>query len=368
MKQGMAIQDLAAEITRQYQAKVDLVQDTPKMEMTATGTLLVDDAGAEGGPGEFPLLPLASDQIADWAGIPRSYYRRLQGQGPKGQPRTVALDLLATNVNYWFNHNPGRRLVRTLDGKARAYLSDRYLRIDNYDLAQVLLPVIQEAGCQVASCNLSDSYMHIKAVVPGLQREVTGLAVGSTVQAGVMIKNSEVGLAQCEVAPFTEVLQCTNGMTHTRYGTTRRHVGKRIGDDELERAIFSAEAMAADDKAYMLAMRDVVRSACSEVIFDRIVADMQAAADPATRLAKPLEGLKVLGNRLALEDGEVDGVLGHLISGGDLTGWGVANAITRYAQDVASYDRASELEAAGDTVVALAATPDWKAVALAGSR
>jgi hypothetical protein len=36
-------------------------------------------------------------------------------------------------------------------------------------------------------------------------------------------------------------------------------------------------------------------------------------------------------------------VLKHLILGGSLTTWGLANAVTRAAQDAESYDRATEL-------------------------
>jgi hypothetical protein len=33
--------------------------------------------------------------------------------------------------------------------------------------------------------------------------------------------------------------------------------------------------------------------------------------------------------------------------GGDLTSWGLGNAVTRMAQDVPSYDRSTELESIG---------------------
>ena len=34
-------------------------------------------------------------------------------------------------------------MVRTLDGHARAFLSDRYRRLDNYDLCEHVLPILQ---------------------------------------------------------------------------------------------------------------------------------------------------------------------------------------------------------------------------------
>jgi hypothetical protein len=46
-------------------------------------------------------------------------------------------------------------------------------------------------------------------------------------------------------------------------------------------------------------------------------------------------------------------VLQHLVEGNDLTLYGLSNAVTRYSQDVPSYDRASELEAIGYNVLSM---------------
>jgi hypothetical protein len=42
--------------------------------------------------------------------------------------------------------------------------------------------------------------------------------------------------------------------------------------------------------------------------------------------------------------------------------WGLANAVTRAAEDVLDYDRATELEAAGGRVIEFGPA-DWKALA-----
>lgn len=43
--------------------------------------------------------------------------------------------LLDENINRWFQKTPERRMLRTLDGNIRAFLSDRYHRLDNLELA-----------------------------------------------------------------------------------------------------------------------------------------------------------------------------------------------------------------------------------------
>ena len=54
-------------------------------------------------------------------------------------------------------------------------------------------------------------------------------------------------------------------------------------------------------------------------------------------------------------------MLGYLIEGGDLTRYGLSNAVTRYSQDVEDYDRASWLEELGGEVIALPPN-DWGAL------
>jgi hypothetical protein len=69
-----------------------------------------------------------------------------------------------------------------------------------------------------------------------------------------------------------------------------------------------------------------------------------------------------VARRLGLTEAEQSGVLRHLVRGGDLSAWGLANAVTRTPEDAADYDRATELEAAGGRVIELPAA-DWKAIA-----
>ena len=68
--------------------------------------------------------------------------------------------LLSYNVNRWFQKEPEQKLLRTMDGKARAFLSNRYRRIDNLDIARVVLPIIGEMeGARFESCESTDDRM-----------------------------------------------------------------------------------------------------------------------------------------------------------------------------------------------------------------
>ena len=101
-------------------------------------------------------------------------------------------------------------MVRTIDGTARAFLSNRYRRIDNLDIAGIVLPVLQEMeGMHFESCQLTDSRMYIKVVNTRLEAEVVP---GDIVQSGIIISNSEVGLGSVSIQPLVYRLVCSNGM------------------------------------------------------------------------------------------------------------------------------------------------------------
>ena len=55
-------------------------------------------------------------------------------------------------------------------------------------------------------------------------------------------------------------------------------------------------------------------------------------------------------------------MLRYLIEGGDLSQFGLHNAVTRMSQDVEDYDRASDLERVGGKIIELSAT-EWKTIA-----
>ena len=60
----------------------------------------------------------------------------------------------------------------------------------------------------------------------------------------------------------------------------------------------------------------------------------------------------------------LESALAQLAKGGDLTRWGLSNAITRIASDAVNYDRAVELEKVGGAIALLDET-NWTQIASA---
>lgn len=193
MKEGLSLQEMAAEIERQSRLKEDYLVDTRNLQLEPLGSdiyLHMYDKGTD------VLEPLEVGQIAHrqlgtHLKIPAAYYDRMLSGYP---------ELLAQNVNAWFQKEPSKRMLRTMGGTARAFLSNRYRRIDNLEIAKVVLPIIGEMqGARFESCQITDSRMYIKVVNTRLEAEVVP---GDIVQAGVIISNSEVGLGSVCIQPL----------------------------------------------------------------------------------------------------------------------------------------------------------------------
>ena len=331
MMTGRSIQDVAVELDRQRKTKRDFIVPTSFMSFTVKGELFNRNSGKA-----LPLTSYAHRQVASFLDVPHAYYERM---------RSTAPELLKSNVDTWLARSPAgtKRMVRTLDGQCRAFLSDRYLPIDNWDVLNVLLPSINEAGCQVVSAEVTESRLYLKAVTPRITGEI---AVGDRVQAGILIQNSEVGKGRVEVSPLLWRLACRNGLIVQDMSLRRHHLGRRIQDEDVEaNGIYSRETVAADIKAFLLKARDSVKAVLQQEIFDGIVATARAAA--GEKIEDTVEYVEDVTDRYGLSDVESKGVMERFIQGGDPTLWGLVNAITFQAHEIGDYDRMVELEKVG---------------------
>lgn len=368
MKTGKTLSQLAAEIERQAMNKTDLVADTRQLSMVVSEGLPTQDQVDKGVParevvklavrnGEthlHNLRPLAHAQIAERVGIPQRYYDRMLNEQP---------DLLASNVNTWFQANPQRRMVRLLDNNVRAFLSDRYQRIENDDIAKVVLPILLGTkGIEVVSCEITESRLYIKAVTHAVRAEVKSKRVGDIVEAGVMISNSEIGMGAVSIKPFFNYLICTNGMVRDKDSMRRAHLGGRQGDENIVQFL-KDDTKLADDHAVLLKVRDVVTAAMDADQFRLAIDAMQATVDQKIT-GSPVKAVEMLVKTLSMNQGEGDAIMRHLIEGGDLSRYGLMNAVTRTAEDLPSYDRATEFETFGGHILDLPAA-DWNRIAVA---
>lgn len=346
MKSGISLVEMAQEIQRQNDLKADYMLDTRSLRLEPFGGGLYLNAYDQSG--DYAVEPLevnaiAHRQIGTHLKIPAAYYDKMLEEYP---------ELLAQNVNAWFQREPAVRMVRTIDGTARAFLSNRYRRIDNLDIAGIVLPVLQEMeGMHFESCQLTDSRMYIKVVNTRLEAEVVP---GDIVQSGIIISNSEVGLGSVSIQPLVYRLVCSNGMVVNDAQTRRNHVG-RVNEASENYQLYSEKTLEADDKAFAMKIQDTVRAVVDEVRFTRVVNMMREAKDAPMNTAAVPGIVKLVSKDFHITDDESSGVLQRLIEGNDLTLYGLSNAVTRHSQDVKDYDRATALEGIGYNILSMPA-------------
>jgi hypothetical protein len=140
-------------------------------------------------------------------------------------------------------------------------------------------------------------------------------------------------------------------------------VGAKQGLADSVYEVLTQETRDKTAEAMRAIIKDVTRAATDELKFEERVQSFRNAAEDQME-GDVVKGIEVLGNSLNLNQTEQADVLKQLIRGGDTSRWGLANAVTRAAADVDSYDRATELERMGGTIIDLS-PKDWAEVALA---
>jgi hypothetical protein len=370
MKQGLTLVQLAEQVQASMERKHDVIVDTRKMTVLASeegGTTLTLPADS-GVDSELELLPHTHRQLGGHLKVRADFYDRLR-DGHPGLFNGLINGLLR-------EHNPGPQMIRTYrpdsdggPGVARAFLSNRYRRIDHDRILGAVMPVLGKLpGVEFHSTALTDKKLYIKAVVPTVAYDLNEfidpskhVMVNDVVQAGVVIKNSEVGVGGFDVEQLIYRLVCQNGMIVGKL-LSKRHVGRRIAEGE-DLNVYADDTLEADDKALMLKLRDQVAAAVDDTAFRVIVKDFAEAKD-TTPMEDPIKATEVLSQNVGLTEREGRKVLEHLLRDGDLTKFGAMNAVTRASQDVEDYDRATELEELGADVMRMGAR-EWDAIAAA---
>jgi hypothetical protein len=361
MKIGRTLVEMAQEIERQASAKKDYIAPASALAMVPTeaGPVLELD-----GVGQLGINPLAHEQLGEWAGIPRAYYKKMQVEKP---------ELLVRNVNTWLQDAPAktRRMVRVLDGNVRAYLSDSYRPLDYVELAESVLPVLLDLELEVVSAEVTERRLYLKAVDKRINRDIpTGNRMGDgshqifdTLSPALIISNSEVGCGSLSIEAGVWTKACTNLAIFAQRSMKKYHLGGKLGGGEDFARLLSDDTRRKTDAALWAQVRDVVIGAFDEAKFDASVAEIRGmVADEITGDVPKV--VELFSKKLGVTEGERPSILTHLIKGGDLTRYGLFNAVTRTAEDLKDYDRATDYERMGGKVIELTGNA-WREIATA---
>jgi hypothetical protein len=335
-------------IADEIREQMPQVEEQQRLHPTPPQVAIIPNNGDEWYKETGPVIPNshAHEQIAAQLQIPVKYYRRMLAEQP---------DLLSANVNRWLEEKAARRMFRiqrdTNVGVARAYLSDRYRRLDNLELAESFVPMMADpdSGWQIHQCGLTSIRMHIEAVFPSLMDEVK---VGDAVALAVKISSSEVGSGALSVQLGVHRLVCSNLMVVPKWSQRQVHLG-RAQDDLVE--LLSDSTIRKEDQLIIDKMRDVVTGMADTDRFRELMGTLTESTQAA--LPNPIAATEILGKNLSLTEGELVTVKNEMIQGGDSSMWGLTNALTATAREL-DFERKAELELAAGTLLENAST--WK--------
>jgi hypothetical protein len=380
MKRGMSLENLLTTVVEQQKTKRDFVANTkesismveaPDMPQKVA-IVLLKEGSAE--LERFSITENCHRQIASRLQIPLKYYFRLLDDH---------LDLVITQVNALFEREPQTRLLRTLDGKARAFLSDRYKVLDNDQvLEQVLPPIVKgDIPSELLSSNVTENNMFMKILFTGdnlaqdigelsrPQNHIGGQSNGETrdiVRPGAVVKNSETGMGSLVIDGFFYRDYCLNGCVYGKteiFNFKRIHLGdKLVANGDFE--VFSDETKRKQNELIIAEVTDAMQALTNPENVQKM-GDALRATKEGEQVQDSFAAVDQLAKEVDIRDGEKESVIANFLQDGDFSRWGMINAVTKVANtDAVDYERACELEQIGGQLIDLN-TAQWNRIASA---
>lgn len=363
------LQEIADVLKVQADSRYDVVAHSESLRFEG-GNLMVSGTDAEitmdgVTPVDVCLTPtdVFDAGLAQRLDIPIKYLRKMRAT-------TDAEALLDANVNEWLARSSKQWFVRGFKsddetcGIARAFLSDRFNCVDNFDVLMAALDGIRAAGVavNVVGCDLSERRMSVRIEAPEVSALAPALlanyrspfsgdrgADNPTVFAGFVISNSETGGGAFTITPRLVVQVCRNGMTITKDALRKVHLGSQMDEGVIR---WGDDTSHKNTELVTMQARDAVSTFCDVAYVESKIAEIEESA--GVTVAQPTKVIERVGKALTFTKEEQDGILGHFIQGGDLTAGGVMHSVTSFAQTVLDPDRAGFIEESGLQALVLA--------------
>jgi hypothetical protein len=314
---------LVKELERQKANSLDLIVDSQNL-----WAIPDEEEGVRLGipdRGQWYLTEWAHLQLAEKLGIPKKYYDRMREAGK--------IELLADNINTWLQGKE-RRLLRILDGRIRAILSDRYRIIDNYDLVFLALDEFKKKETvEVYRIDLTETMLYLKAVDRTLTASIKEEDI---VYGGLILRNSEVGASALRVEPFILRRACSNGLI-LQHSLKKIHLGRQTL--EIGYIDWSDETRELEDRALWSKVRDIIRATFDREVFESWVAKLKESTE--IKIEKPIEAVNNIVKHLGLNEEQKSQLLMHF---SEHTKYGLINAVTNLASETKNVEAQIKLE------------------------
>jgi hypothetical protein len=375
MKRQVDLPTLVAELKSQAMQKLDMVIPASHLSMV-NGQIVVNNPSAnpelskilfetgisETGDGlqklKLDRLDTVNSHLIDKLGIPTKYFDKCDS------PEHLAL--LDQNVSYWLKEAKKNFLLRMFvdkeqsKGVVRAFLSDSFKAIDNYDILLATLQAINEvkrdSGIDIKiddkGCDISDKRVYLRFIAPQIEIDAPKLiskyrpngsrpgGVGNGIVSGFSISNSEVGAGQFSIAARLKILVCENGMTSTDEKFNQRHLGAKM--DEFQTTVWTEETKQKNMELIICQIKDSIKEYITPECLGRQIAAIEAKA--GYEVKHPADCIKQITQSLNMSEEKADDILNTFIKSGDTSAFGITQAFTLYAHTNGSADEQFDIE------------------------
>lgn len=309
------------------------------------------------GPPSLALTGTALQQTLEKVGVPGRFYSYLTD-------KKAYNDVAGNLVRELLQKEQGRKvLVRTLDGRVRAVLSDRYKIMDNADLFYAAFEKFEEVGAEIWHARLWDDGMDLFGVRAGIQGEVTtdrtfdpgdgwqsrwyGKA-GDVHNPAVRITNSETGEGglNCRLAILRRV--CLNFNVYTD-GVAQVHLGKILAAGE---GLLESDATRQSEGVYVWnKVKDAISTAFDPVAFQKLIDGLNHATEQQLPDVEVAVGNVV--KEYSISEDRRKAIERALILSGDASRYGLIQAVTEAAHK-ATPAEAHKLDEVGGELASMA--------------
>ncbi len=288
---------------------------------------------------EFQVSDLCHDQIASKLDIPTKYYNRMRAEKPA---------LLEENINGWLSNPKGKPyLVRCLEmpdkNIARAFLSDSFNMLDNYDILFCTLEVIAQMGVniEIRKAEITEKRLYIQCVCPEIEvqaeeflknyKKEKDATVGNGIIAGFQIANSETGHGAYTVGNYSQILKCRNGLTggHSSDALRRVHIGNKMDEGVVQ---WSEETKQKNYQLGLSQTKDTIKTFLSPEYLGNLIS--RVAVTKNISLKNPYDCVKNVCQNLGITQEHRDKVLANFITNADMKASGILQAVTEESQNM----------------------------------
>ena len=342
MKQGKNMRVLAEELKSQHNEKRDFIVNTRNLQIqTNSKGESKMTFNLKNKPITFSVSDNTHQQIAVRLNIPNRYYEKMRMASPH---------ILDQTINDSFKKLAENRMIRTLGGTARAFLSDRYRRIDNLELSAAVYPFIESTKyLSIESAEVTDTHLYIKIINKKLK---TNISANNTIYGGFVISNSEVGAGCLKVEPLVFNAFSKNALIFKDCIHKTNHIGR-----QFKISASTAQEIHADDRSFnssiFTKLQNDIKVAITDTdTFDTII-ELLRQAKQIPLQKNVVKSVESLSDDFAFSPNERGDILRQLCISEDHSRYGLIQAIAAASKISHSYDRATEFEHIGGDLLTL---------------